>query len=277
MTYTENKFIELENFEDIRLKQHEKKNIFCNEYYENNFIKYNGKIYYAKFKNDYAIFNELLGEKISEYFKLQTIKSKLIKLEIKRKHILYGTMSLNFVQENENYSHLDKDLFPFIKIKNDVGLDNLNKLRIFKGKNMIHIMDKKCYIELLCDFKKLIVRDYISRQCDRNSKNIMLKYNGNKVELMPVYDYENSFFLNFYSEYCNIFNFDYRNKLVKDFVRNDNYFQELMYRAMDIDIFSLIEMIEDEYGVHLKDEEKIDYSNFISLRKSMIRGFNLIR
>lgn len=277
MTYTENKFIELENLEDIRLKQNEKKNIFCNEYYEKNFIKYNGKIYYVKFKNDYAIFNELLGEKISEYFGLQTIKSMLIKLETKRKHILYGTMSLNFVKQNENYSHFDKNIFPFIRNNDGVGLDNLNRLRIFKGKNMIHIMDKKCYIELLCDLKKLIVRDYISRQCDRNSKNIMLKYKGNKVKLMPVYDYENSFFLNFYSEYCNIFNFDYRNKLVKDFVRNDNYFQELMYLAMDIDIFSLIEIIEDEYGVHLKDEEKIDYSSFISLRKSMIRGFNLIR
>lgn len=277
MTYTENKFIELENLEDIRLKQNEKKNIFCNEYYENNFIKYNGKIYYVKFNNNYSIFNELLGEKISEYFGLQTIKNMLVKLQTEKGQILHGTMSLNFVKQNENYSHFDKNIFPFIKIKNDVGLDNLNRLRIFKGKNMIHIMDKKRYIELLCDLKKLIVRDYISRQCDRNSKNIMLKYKGNKVKLMPVYDYENSFFLNFYSEYCNIFNFDYRNKLVKDFVRNDNYFQELMYRAMDIDIFSLIEMIEDEYGVHLKDEEKIDYSNFISLRKSMIRGFNLIR
>ena len=277
MTYTENKFIELENLEDIRIKQNEKKNIFCNEYYENNFIKYNGKIYYVKFNNNYSIFNELLGEKISEYFGLQTIKNMLVKLQTEKGQILHGTMSLNFVKQNENYSHFDKNIFPFIRNNDGVGLDNLNRLRIFKGKNMIHIMDKKCYIELLCDLKKLIVRDYISRQCDRNSKNIMLKYKGNKVKLMPVYDYENSFFLNFYSEYCNIFNFDYRNKIVKDFVRNDNYFQELMYRAMDIDIFSLIEMIEDEYGVHLKDEEKIDYSNFISLRKSMIRGFNLIR
>ena len=279
MLLDENKILCLKNIELDYEK--EKNKIFCNNFiYKNNFIKYNNEIYYLKkcnSKRDMShLLNEIVGEYINKYFNLCSVHNILVKYY--DKDMTYAVITRNFVDNRKKYHYFDDKLF--VNIDNDfsVGLDNLDNLDyVFDSEcNKIEVDDNNLDI-FVKNIKKLIVRDFITRQTDRHSENIIVKRLNNKVYLMPIFDCENSFYNDDYYTFYHIFDFNLLLNKVCYVARHDYYFQELLMRAMKLDIGFILDEIEKNYPIKLNNNEKECYREVIESQKNKIKKYRLIR
>ena len=73
------------------------------------------------------------------------------------------------------------------------------------------------------------------------------------------------------------FYFKIGNNSVYKFVRKDDDFQELLYKAMDLDFAKVLDELYDEHGIVLNTEEEYYYSEVISDNKDKIKIYKLIR
>ena len=132
------------------------------------------------------------------------------------------------------------------------------------------------YAKLLEDIKKLLVRDFISSQSDRHNCNMIFKVEKNNVCLMPVYDYEHSFMNNKFGEFFHIFDFDLKLKKVREYIRNDYTFQQLLIKAYYLNPEIIIEELENTYPVRLTQEERKAYIYIINNKQEKIKKYRLI-
>lgn len=260
-------------------KEDEDKVFYTDFFYKDNFIKYNNKIYYLKkciySRNMSHILNEIIGEYVSKYFKLDTVHNILIKYGIDMK---YGLITKNFVDNRKYYYYFNDTLF--VKLNNDslVGLDNLYNLDLVYDKNYNIIkVDNNCLNIFIKNIKKLIIRDFITKQTDRHSKNMVIKCINDKIFLMPIFDYEHSFYNDDCLAFNHIFDFDLLLDKVCYIVRNDDYFEQLLKYAMNMNINDIINEVEYNYHIKLDKYEVECYNNVVELQKSKIKKYRLIR
>lgn len=236
--------------------------------------KINGVVYHQKrlYKED--VIDELLGKIISEYFGDKCVLSKIIRVEYNRFYLL----SENFIEVGHNYTNLNNGLFPYLKFDNNGRLDlfNLDLLDRIKFNGKIIETDKDDFIKLKYDLKKMIVSDFIRNQSDRVYRNFLIKYDNNHCSLMPLYDFEYSFF-NFDKELVNSFIFEVSEEKVANYVKRDEGFQKLLYKAMDMNMKKIFEKLFDEYPVRMNSDEIIKYENLIDDKKKDIKKYKLIR
>lgn len=243
-----------------------------NSFDDCHFCKYQKDIYHFKIRNNLEIIvNELLGEIVSEYFKLDTVKTKLYKNHCWDGYVLMTKM---FDVKGYDVIKLSPEYFTNVKIKDNVGLDNLKRLENIKYKDK----ERKYNVELLkLSLKKMIIRDLITNQTDRHENNFLFKVSKNEVIMLPLFDYEHSFFHDRYEHFYNLFDFDLNLKKVIKMIRIDDEFQELLYRAMDLNIYKIIYQLQDEYPVVLHHSDMVKYSRIISDKKEQIKKYKLIR
>lgn len=275
------KFIEseIELFDDkvfVKLTKDDKKKIFCDFNYSHQFVKKDDVIYHIKLRKINYVVNEILGELISEYFGLETVKSQIL---IDDKPNYYWLLSKNFTNINEKYSYLTEDLFPRLDKNYFIGLDNLNNLNVIYDteQDKFYNVDKNDLRKLLLNLKKLIVRDFITNQMDRHYKNYLFGYENNHIRLMPIYDYESSFKSEYRTKYFQLFDFNLTNPKVCLYVKGDASFQELLEIALNLNVRELINKMCDEYFLKLSIVEKWDYESVIREKKKDIKRYKLIR
>ena len=277
MKIDENKISYLESIEIVE-KKDENKLFYKDSCYKNNFIKYNNQIYYLKKCNPHRnmshILNEIIGEYISKYFNLNTVHNILIRDKDKK----YGVMTRNFIDNKDDYFYFDNSLFVNLENTPLVGLDNLNNLDyVFDKKSKQIQLDDNNLNIFIKNVKKLIVRDFITRQTDRHSENIIVRCIENKVYLMPIFDYEHSFCNDDYYTFYHIFDFNLLLDKVCYIIRHDYYFQELLIHAMKLDIKYIIDRIENDYSIKLDNKEKECYREVIERQQNKIKKYRLIR
>lgn len=260
------------------LNKDDEANLFCEIYYKYQFIKKNGLIYHSVTRDKVKIINELIGELVSEYFDLQTVKSVLYKKKSANlKERKYFLLTKIFTNKEFKYSYIN-ELFPDYKsFKDDSNpLNNLNRLKRIQDENgIIHNVSKDVVNKLVNDLKKMIIRDFITGTSDRHEENFVLRYDDNFVELMPLFDYEYSFKLG--GRWGNIFGIDLRNEKIVEFLRNDDKFQELLIKAIELKLNYIFKRLEDEYPIRLSSTEKWDYNEELKLTKENIKKYELIR
>ena len=122
----------------------------------------------------------------------------------------------------------------------------------------------------------MIINDYMREQSDRVYRNFMFEYGFNRIKLMPLYDFEYSF-LDSDKLLENTFKFNLEDESVRDFVRKDDQFQELLSLGMDLNMDRVFEELFSIYPVRMNNEEMNKYKNIIDNKKKKIKEYKLIR
>lgn len=258
----------------VNLTDEDKKSIFCSPKYSHQFVKKDDVIYHAKLRRINLVVNEILGELISEYFDLDTVKSKIFRGGQPRYCWL---LTKNFTNFNEKYSYFTDKLFPNLNLEE--GLDKLYCLYQIYDKEIdkIYTVDENDLKKLILSLKKLIVRDFMTNQVDRHYANFVLCYDKSFIKLMPVFDYEHSFKDGTIAKEFNIFDFKIWNDSAQDFIKEDDTFQELFEKALKLNMRKIIKKMCEEYPIRLSSSEKWDYESVTRERKNDIKRYKLIR
>ena len=255
-----------------KLNESDKKKLFCERRHINSFIKKDDSIYHVRKTELDCILNELLGELVSEYFLLPTVKSVLYRGD----YTSYCLLNELFTSEDKKYS--DIRLFVDYEMKRN-NIDLIDKMdRIYdKENNRIYSIKKECYNSVVLKLKKLIIRDFITSTNDRYIGNLMFVYDKSFVDMMPVYDYEYSFDYGMCWAYTDIFVYFFNDKKIVEYFRKDDTLQELLEKAMMLKIKDIIKKLEDEYPIKLSSSNKKRYDSVVKKRQDEIKQYKLIR
>lgn len=229
-----------------------------------NWFKKGSTWYYFKSDDLIYILNELLGEKISEYFSLETAHYQLAKINFNMFN-KYGIASANFCSLSNEYKRItDLNFSHFDEFD---WLDNIKTL--CKNNNE--------YKMLLLDLKKLFIRDFMSREKDRNISNFLFKITATGVRLAPLFDYEGSLFgdVDYYSNPLGTL--DINNLNTCDLLKHDQDFQMLLEKLMDFNVEKQLEIIEEENNFNIPIAFKEYYKQQIFETKELVkkRSFDL--
>lgn len=222
--------------------------------------------FYKSDGDDFHFINELLGEFISKYFKLDTIHYNVAKLCVKGKREEYGLVSKNFCDKEHSYKTAwDYNFMP----KTDLSI--LDSIR------SICSTDSE-YLLLLKDLKKFFIRDFYVSQLDRTGNNFMFKSGKDGIRLAPLYDYENSFESISPEIYRNqIARIDLKNNETRYKLKNDEVFQELLQLIVQLNMSLLLQMVEDNHNIAISSDLKEYYMKHDEYMKKLIRNYHLIK
>lgn len=252
--------------------------LYNNLNYRDYFFKINGHINHVKKMNLELLVNELIGQIISSYFNLSSVKSKVFKGDTN-----YYLVTDNFLKEGYKYTHISDNVFPrlfFVGFPGKLDLDQLSNLDLIRSinGNKIYKTNEKDLIELKHSLKGMIISDFIRNQKDRVVCNIMLRINENHVKVMPLYDFESSFLYSI-MKYAdpNVFDLDLSNKRTVKLLRKDYYFQELLYKAIYLKFSNVLDTLYNEYGICFNTKDYNDYNKIITDNQEIIKKYKLIK
>lgn len=234
--------------------------------YTKNWIKIDGKWFFIKKPNKYLkFFNELLGQEISNYFKLETVNYKIAK-KFENYYFANCLLSENFFDNNYNYLTFE-----------DLQINTTNKTlneRLNLIKEICQKYNDKNYL-LLEDIIKMSIRDLYSNMCDRHNLNFFFKTNDNGIRLAPLFDYEHSFMAppNLYAN--PLLRLAIYEKDTCELVKQNDTFQESIYRLMDINIEKLLEITQEKNGISISKGLREIFINHDSRAKNIVKNFYL--
>lgn len=233
-----------------------------------NWHKVDDEWYYYKNPHEDAFYKELLGEVISEYFDLDTVHYKIAKLIVEGKDDSYGIASKNFYDRNMEYTHLNMP---------KCGLDYFNKSFEVLDKIRVLCNSDKEFMLLQNDFKKMIIRDFYSFERDRRIANFLFCETPNGLRLAPLYDYGWSYIdSNDFRTLQDYLDFDLNSSEIRDGLRNDAKFQELLNTLMDADISSFIEKVEQNHKIVFPESQIEHYKKYEKSVKNKVVEAKLI-
>ena len=247
------------------------------EFYNKYFFNINGNIFHVKHCELEVITNELLGQIISGYLGIKTVKSKVFKSSKG-----YYLVTENFIEEGKKYTNISDDIFPDLEFDTldsrleIYNLNNFGRIRKTSGEDIFET-DHTDLLKFKRDLKGMIICDYIRDQKDRCTWNVMIEYNKNHVLLAPLYDFEHSFIYGHHM--CanpNLFIVDFNDKSTIKMIRKDNDFQELLYKTIDLNFDDIANTLYNEYGITL-DRDYDDYLDIIKYNQYKIKKLKLLR
>ena len=239
-------------------------------------FKINGKMYHIKQNKIHNLINELIGQYVTEFFGGKKLNSKLY-IDDKFSNYL---ITENFIKNSHHYTNLHSNIFPKINFDKDeiLSIKDLDNFDYIKNNKYGEIVETnlKDLKQFKLDLKIMIVSDFIRKQSDRKFRNFMFEYKDNRVKLMPLYDYEYSFDL-YKPKLINSFELTLKNESIVSYIRNDDTFQELFYRAMNLNLNTILERLQDEYPVSMNSLEMSKYISIVLVRQDDIKRYNLLK
>lgn len=229
-------------------------------------IKINNQWFFRK-KIDDSLdsFNELLGQEISFYFKLETATYQIAK-EYKNNYFEYCLLSKNFCEYNYDYINFD-----------DLGIETNNK----SLEERLNIIKKLCeknndtnYL-LLQDIIKMSIRDLYSNTTDRHKLNFFFKKNKEMLRLAPLFDYECSFITPPVKYQNPLIKIDISDRKTSEIIKGDDTFQESINRLMDINIEKLLEITQEKNNISISGGLKEIFINHDKNAKNIVKSFYL--
>lgn len=256
------------------LTKDDKNNLFCSKHHFYQFVKKNQIIYHMRKDKVNYILNEIIGELVSEYFELKTVKGELYKID-KDDNFKYCLLTKLFTNSNDKYGNI-YDLFPNYYF-------NYNDLKIINNLSQIYdpelkkkyTLKKQFRIDIIKKLKRMIIRDFVTNTTDRHFANFMFSYDKSFIELMPLYDYEYSFRNG--RRGGNLFDFNIESKEVINFLRNDDTFQEILEKAMELKMSDIFKKLHEQYPIKLNGIDKNKYESVVIRNQRDIKKYKLIR
>lgn len=259
-------------FELGYLNEEDLKELYCSSYYINDFVKMKNNIFHMKIFSLNEVVCEVIGELISDYFKLDTVHSLMYKDEGN----YFVLLTKIFTNSNSKYGFIDELFYENIYEAKDLcTLDEIKEV-IDPITYDIYKIKKGCLERLILGLKKIIIRDFITNQRDRHPENFMFCYDKDCIELMPLYDYEHSFVKDD-DEINNLLSLNLNKKNVVEYVRKDATFQELFERALLLNMKEIFKRLKEEYFIELNSVERWDYEEIVRKKQNEIKEYKLVR
>ena len=236
------------------------------EYFLDHWFKVDNEWYFYKgYQVSMMLINELLGEKVSEYFDLETIHYHLAKFNYQGKSEI-GLASKSFCQVGFKYKRAPE---LHLEQKEDLSvLDTIRKI----------CQNDQEYKALLLDIKKMFVRDFMCSESDRHEGNFLFKINDSGIRLAPLFDYEDSFIQSdplYYHKWLG--SLDLNRFACIETIQKDPEWQELFEKAMQLDIPAIIEEIKDENQFIIPLDYTKYYIDSVDCIKNLVKSNKLIR
>lgn len=238
-------------------------------FFINRWYKIDGKWYFYKGDgNEFHFVNELLGEVISEYFKLDTVHYKVASLKVAGGKLEYGLVSENFCSIEYEYTR--------------TWDYNLGRGDIFELDKLIEICNSpEENKKLLSDIKKFIIRDFYTSELDRSGNNFLFmqkKDGSGGKRLAPLYDYEDSF-NSIYPEiyYNQILYLNMRDPRLPELFKSDYEYKECLYKIRDADMNKFIKTVEERHGILIPNDIKKYYKEEDKNKKEIIKTNGLVK
>ncbi len=215
-------------------------------------LKLDGQVYAFKRRLDERlIINELLGEKVSEYFGIDTVHHELATCFLNGKRT-FGLISPMARKENASYTFFWKEL--------------ANKTEICANSNITEILSKTDEVfkgEPICEeIRSLIVRDFFTNEFDRVTSEILIE-KGDSIHLGYLCDYEVEFDLPFeaytWDENCVL---SLNSELLIPFIQCDSELMKKFHLALKCNLLHLLEELEEEKKLRISKEKKEEIKKF---------------
>ena len=236
------------------------------EYFLDHWFKVDNEWYFYKgYQASMMLVNELLGEKVSEYFDLDTVHYRLAKFNYQEKSEI-GLASKSFCQAGFKY-----------KRASELNLEQKEDLSVFDTIRKI-CKDDQEYKALLLDIKKMFVRDFMCSESDRHEGNFLFKINDSGIRLAPLFDYEDSFIQSeplYYHNWLGSINLN--NFACIETIQKDPEWQELFEKAMQLNIPAIIEEIKDENQLIIPLDYTKYYIDSVDCIKNLVKSNKLIK
>lgn len=236
--------------------------------YSFGWYKVNGEWYYLK-SNNYNAIKELLGEVISEYYGLDTIKYNIAKVYEDNEKEKYGIVSKNFCEPGYTYKSSSELGF---SIRYSRNFDIYNRIKSI-------CKNEEEYKTLLKEVKKLFIRDFYTQERDRYSNNLLFKETENGIRLGPLFDYECSFFSTSpASVYANSIGYlDINNEETKKVLKSDDDFQELLDKMLSSNMSAFVKKVEDRHEIIVEDRDKDFFDKCDKNIKRLVKENKIMR
>ena len=200
----------------------------------------------------YRFINELIGVKLAEYLKLDSIKYNIAKADKE-----YGLASLNFHNRDNNY-YFVRDLYLPL---NSFNMKNLDRIRT-------RCRDNNNHQELVKEILKAVAIDIYMNQKDRTYSNIQFRKDKNGLHYAPAYDFEESFINPRETTYeSGLLRIDTNSRRAYE---NYPLLKIYLERLFDVRITDTLEEIEDDYSINIPNKAKNYYRRFINERERVI-------
>ena len=239
-----------------------------------NWYLINNQYYYFKpMKDAHHFINEFIGEKISEYFDLDTAHYQVAELYDQYNNTKYGVISKNFCKPEYSY----KSLADYIAESDELSFFS-NNLSIIDNIKCICKSDEE-YYKLRNKLKAMFIRNYYNVSSDGNSYNIMLKKDNKGIQLAELYDYEIAYldYGRISYQLTDIGLFDISNEHIQKLLRSDDEFQMLLNKLMKADINNFIQQVESDQKIIIPQDQKQHYQKYENQVKKLVLDYELIK
>lgn len=237
-------------------------------------INLDNEIYYFKIPHfTQGYINELLGEKISLEFGLDTIHNQLAEgiVKVNGKEVkIYGLLSKWARKPDYNYQSL-KDIIYGTNPQIKPNTFDSSNLSILKSIDQVYKDQPICK-----QFRGFITRDFFTQETDRVENEILIAKKDNKIELGFLSDYEYEW-QNLSSKYqfFKYLKLDLSDQQTISEIKQDPFFQEAFTKALEINVIYLLEQIKEEHKIKLIDYDKNYYKEKEEQIKQLIRSKKL--
>lgn len=234
----------------------------------------NGYYYFKPLKNEHDFFNELLGERISYYFDLDTVHYEVANLKVKSTgEEQYGVISKNFCNPKYNYhtlSHYMYECDQFVFYSSDLSIIDMVQV-LCQTDDEFRLLQE--------DIKKMIIRNFYNSQVDGGGHNIILKTTHSGIRLAPLFDYSFAYvdFNGLHRCLWDIGELNVTAQQTQELFRNDLTFQKLLYKLMDANMDEFIADIENSHKIIIPSRQVEHYKKYDKKIKQLVLENKLIK
>lgn len=230
-------------------------------------LKDQGKIYYFKTVADlYSLVAELVGEKVSGYFHLDTVHYELASgIDRENRHV-YGLASKYKADEQAEY-HTWKKYLENKHVYGSVSVQDLKILDFFKQDfpNEPIVLQTKAFF----------IRELLTNEDDRLSNELLLAKKDKKISLGYLVDYATEcrlphrYFLRV--PFC--YQLSLRDDGVIEQIQNDEVFQFYVERALLFEIKKVLQEIKEEKSLLIPKSLEEEFIDFFSKSQSILKMY----
>lgn len=252
----ETKGILLDNFRSLNLTEDELACLLHMSEYKveksSNWHEYQGDMWYLKRRNNMLnIINELLGEYLSLYMNLPSIRHLLL-LD---KNRIIGVVSKNFREKDVEY--VKANCLDYDEHK------RINKILLSRSTIFNKSRKREMY--------NYIIRNFYANQCDR-MHNVLCYYKFKGIYLAPLYDYEMSFISSSDDRIIDPYfmGIDITASFLSRLLNFDANMESSVSKIMDFDMKKSLGYLEEQYKIIIPDDMRKYYIDFDVDRKKII-------
>lgn len=230
-------------------------------------LKEKENIYYFKTVGDfYSLLAELVGEKVSRYFGLETVHYELAMGIDKDEKTLQGLASKYMVEEEVNYQTWKK----YLEDKHFYGTVSVQDLKI------LDFFEQDFPDEpIISQTKAFFIRELLTNEDDRLIHELLIAEKDKNISLGYLVDYATEcrlphrYFLRV--PFC--YQLSLRDDAVVERIQNDEVFQFFVEKACLFEIKKVLKEIKEEKNLLIPKKLEEDFIYFFSKSQSILKMY----